>query len=256
LFSLLLNPSLLLDPVVLAGVVLMIVCLVHAVRNGNVFPWIYLIVFLPLIGSLIYFFMEIMPGLTRGRHARAASSGLARAIDPHKDYRVALRDADLVGSVDAKRSLAEQYVQRGQFGEAIAIYKDMLQGQFAGDTALLLGLARAQFRAGQGAEAQATLDALFTADPRFISQEAHMIYARALELQGKDAEAVEEYERLIRYYTGEEARYRCAAALARLGRAEEARAIYAQIVKNITGAPRRYRSSEREWGNLAKAALR
>jgi hypothetical protein len=32
---------------------LMILCVVHAIRNGNVWPWIYVIVLLPGIGSLI-----------------------------------------------------------------------------------------------------------------------------------------------------------------------------------------------------------
>jgi hypothetical protein len=255
-FSLLLNPSLLLDPVVLAGVVLMVVCVVHAVRNGNMFPWIYLIVFLPLIGSLIYFVMEIVPGLMRSRGVRGARAGFAHTIDPNKNYRQALRAADLVGSVDSKRALAEHYAKRGQSGEAVALYKDIIQGQFADDPALLSGLARAQFAGGDGAGAQATLEHLFTANPAFISEAVHLIYARALELQGKDQDAAEEYARLVPYFAGEEARARYAAVLDRLGRKDEARALYEQIVKNLTGAPRRYRVTEREWGDLAKQALR
>ena len=248
--------SMLYSPVGLVLLALLVVCVVHAVRNGKVFPWIYVMVFLPAIGPAIYFFMEIVPDLVRSRGAHRLGAGVARSIDPHKDYRQALRDVEMVGSVDAKRALAEHYVQRGQLGEAIALYKDMLQGQFKDDPALLLGLARAQFQAGDGAGAQASLDALQAADPKFISEEAHLIYARALELQGKDADAAQEYERLIRYFAGEEARARYAAVLDRLGRHDEARAIYAQIVKNLEGAPRRYRSAQKQWGDLAKQALR
>jgi hypothetical protein len=255
-FNLLLNPSLLLDPYVLGGVILMIVCVVHAVRTGNVFPWIYVIVFLPLIGCLVYIGMEIVPGLLRSNSARRAGAGFARAIDPNKDYRSALRSADLVGSVDSKRRLAEHYLQRGQYGEAVALYKDIAQGQFADDPVLLLGLAKAQLGGGDAAAAQATLEHLFAADPKFVSQDAHMIYARALEAQGKLQDAVEEYGRLVTYFAGEEARARYAAALGKLGRNDEARTIYAQIVKNIAGAPGRYRSEQRQWGEAAKAALR
>src|SRR6201999_473674 len=114
---------------------------------------------------LIYFFMVIVPHMMRSRGAAQMRSGVARAMDPNKDYRDAIRAADVVGSIDAKRTLAEQYLQRGQVGEAIALYRDMLQGQFKDDPVLLLGLARAQFRGGDGAGAQATLDALQAADP-------------------------------------------------------------------------------------------
>lgn len=248
--------SMLSSPFGLVMLALLVACVVHAVRTGRVFPWIYVMVFLPGIGPLIYFFMEIVPDLMRSRGAARVGAGVARAIDPNKDYRQALRAADLVGSVDSKRKLAEHYASRGQMGEAIALYKDAAQGQFANDPALLMGLARAQLLGGDGAGAQASLDALQAADPKFVSEEAHMIYARALELQGKDDAAAQEYERLARYAAGEEARARYAAVLDRLGRHDDARAIYAQILKNLDGAPRRYRQAQKEWGDAAKAALK
>ena len=235
---------------------LIAICVVHAVRTDNIFPWIYIIIFLPALGAAIYFFMVILPGMTRSRGARQLRMGAARAIDPNKDYRQAMRDVEMVGSVDAKRAFAEQLMQRGQYADAAEMYRSAAQGQFANDTALLFGLARAQFLNGDGAGAQASLDALQAADPKFVSEEGHLIYARALELQGKDEEAAEEYKRLVPYFAGEEARTRYAQLLERLGRLQEARELYAQVIKNLDGAPGRYRSSQKEWGAIARAALR
>jgi hypothetical protein len=248
--------SYLYSPIGLISLGLLIGCVVHMIRNDNVFPWIYIVVFLPSVGPLIYFFMVIVPGLMRSRGAHRIGTGVAKAIDPNKDYRAAVRAADVVGSVDAKRTLAEHYMQRGQVGEAIALYQSMLQGQFKDDPVLLLGLARAQLANSDGAGAQASLDALQAADPKFVSEEAHMIYARALELQGKNDEAADEYRKLAAYASGEEARARYAMVLDKLGRHDEARTIYAQIVKNLDGATRRYRSDQAQWGNIAKAALK
>jgi hypothetical protein len=162
----------------------------------------------------------------------------------------------MVGSVDAKRAFAEQLMQRGQFADAIEMYQNALQGQFATDTALLFGLARAQFQNGDGAGAQASLDAIQAADPKFSSEEAHLLYARALELQGKNEDAAEEYKRLGPYFAGEEARTRYAQLLDRMGRRDDARALYMQVIKNLDGAPSRYRSTQKEWGAVARAALR
>ena len=244
------------SPLGLGLLALLVICVVHAVRTGNVFPWIYVLVFLPAIGPAIYFFMMILPGLLRGRAARKLASGAARAIDPNKDYRQAMRDVETVGSVDAKRSLAEQFVQRTQYADAIELYRSALQGQFATDPALLMGLARAQFLNGDGVGAQASLDALQAADPKFVSEDAHLIYARALELQGKDDEAAQEYARLVPYYAGEEARTRYAMLLEKTGRGEEARELFTQVLKNLDGAPSRYRSQQKEWSAIAKAALK
>src|SRR5665213_1526643 len=253
LFSIL---GMLSSPVGLVMLGLLVICVVHAVRTGNIFPWIYVMVFLPGIGPLIYFFMMIVPDLVRGRAARRFASGTARAINPHRDYHQAMRDVEMVGSVDAKRALAEQMVQRGEFADATELYRSALQGQFSSDPALLLGLARAQFLNGDGADAQATLDALQAADPKFVSEEAHMIYARALEMQGKDVDAAGEYARLVPYFAGEEARTRYGMLLDRMGRSDEARAMFQQVVKNLDGAPGRYRRAQKEWGDIARAALK
>jgi hypothetical protein len=243
-------------PIGLISLALLVGCVVHMIRTGNVFPWIYVVVFLPSVGPLIYFFMVIVPSLSRSRAARSFRTGAAKAIDPHKGFRAAQRDVEMVGSVDSKRALANQLIQRGQYTQAIETYRDALQGQFKDDPALLMGLARAQFLNGDGAGAQATLDTLQKADPSFVSQDAHLIYARALELQGKDEDAAQEYARLVPYFSGEEARARYGQLLDRLGHPNEARALYEQILKNMDGAPRRYQSAQSEWLAIARGGLR
>ncbi len=244
------------SPLGLLSLGLLVLCVVHAIRTGNIFPWIFVMVFLPGIGPLIYFFMVIVPALVRGRGARRLTRGAARAIDPNKDFRAAMREVEMVGSVDAKRALAEQLMQRGQYTDAVELYRSALTGQFAADPALLIGIARAQFLSGDGAAAQASLDTLQQADPKFISEEAHMIYARALELQGRDADAAEEYKRLVPYFAGEEARTRYAMLLDRIGRRGEAQALYTQVIKNLDGAPSRYRKAQKPWGDIAAKALK
>lgn len=244
------------SPIGLAMLALLVLCVVHAIRTGNIFPWIYVMVFLPGIGPAIYFFMVIMPDLLRSRGAHKIKTGVARTIDPNKDYRQAMREVEMVGSVDAKRALAEQLMQRGQYDEAIELYNSALQGHFRDDPVLWLGLARAQFLKGDGAAAQAALDELQKVDPKFGSADAHLLYARALELQGKDAEALAEYEKLTRYYPGEEARARYAQLLHKTGATEQSRSVFSQILKSLEGAPSHYRRAQKEWGTLAKSELR
>lgn len=244
------------SPIGLLSLGLLVLCVVHSIRTGNVFPWIYVMVFLPGIGPLIYFCFVIVPELLRSRGADRIKRGAARAIDPDKDYRAAMREVEMVGSVDAKRALAEQLLQRGKYADAAEVYQSALQGQFATDPALLMGVARAQLLNGDGAGAQASLDALQKADPSFVSENAHMIYARALELQNRNDEAAEEYRRLIPYFAGEEARARLGLLLERMGRRDEAREVFAQIAKHLDGAPQRYRKAQREWGEVAARALK
>jgi hypothetical protein len=240
----------------LAPTLLTVICVVHAVKTGRIFPWIYVIVFLPMAGPLAYLAVEVVPDMLRSRGAATVKSQVRSLADPHRSLRDAERAAEMVGSVDSKRTLAEEYLARGRYDEAIALYRSLLVGQFRDDPVLLLGLARAQFASGDGVGAQASLDALQAADPNFQSAEAHLLYARALELQGKDQEALEEYRKLTRYYSGEEARCRYAMLLQKTGAVEDARAIFQQILKFLDGAPRHYRQAQKQWSDIARAALK
>ena len=233
-----------------------IACIVHAVRNGRVFPWVYVIVFLPLVGCIAYFAVEIVPEMLRSRTARSLSTNVRQMADPERSLREKRRDAELVGSVDSKRALAEEYVRRGAYADAVALYRSALTGQFRDDPALLLGLARALFLSGDGAGAQASLDALQAADPNYLSSDAHLLYARALEQQGKTGEALSEYQKLVRYFAGEEARCRYAMLLDRVGKRDQSRQLYEEILKSLDGAPRHYRRAQKEWGDIAQAAIK
>jgi hypothetical protein len=240
----------------LAPIVLQIVFVVHAIKTGRSFIWVFAIVFLPLLGSLAYFAVEIVPDLFRSQGAQRFRTQAAAMADPNRSFREAKRAVEMTGSIDAKRALAEEYLRRGRYGDAIVLYREALSGQFHDDPALLMGLARAQFLHGDGAAAQAALDTLQAADPSFISHDAHLIYARALELQGKDEEALGEYARLIPYYPGEEARARYGLLLQKTGHAADAQAQFGEILKSLDGAPSHYRARQREWSEIARRQFR
>jgi hypothetical protein len=252
-----LNPLALLEsPEGIVYLLLIGICIVHAVRTGNAMPWIYIIIFLPAIGSLIYLVAVIIPSLFRTRRAAQMGAGLRQMADPNKSFREAHRAVEVVGSVDAKRALAEQYMARGAYADAVTVYREAAQGQFKDDPALLLGLARAQFLGGDPAAAQQSLDALQAADPAFVSADAHLLYARALESQGKTDDALVEYRRLVKYFPGEEARARFATLLDKTGARDEAREVYREILKLSEGAPARYQKAQKEWIDSARRGAR
>lgn len=57
--------------------VVQIACAVHAGRTGRPFFWIYLIVFLPMVGMLAYVFVELVPEMANSRTGRRAAGGSA-----------------------------------------------------------------------------------------------------------------------------------------------------------------------------------
>ena len=230
-------------------------CVVHVVRRGRPYWWIYLIVFAPLLGTIVYMGVEILPDLHRSRPARQAASRVAKVLDPGRGVRDAWRRLELSPTVQNKTALAKSILTAGQPEDAVALYREALTGIHSTDPSLILGLARAQFSLGDAAETVATLNRLREANPEYNSPEGHLLYARSLEMGGHTAAALTEYAALTSYYPGQEARCRYALLLQMTGRVAEARNLFEEICKAIDYGPRYQYREQREWYSLARRRL-
>lgn len=222
-----------------------IACAVHVVRTGRNYVWIYIVVFVPVVGMAAYLIAEILPDLMRSRPARQAAAGMANAINPGKHLREAMRRVEITPTAENKATLAEEYLIAGRPTESIALYREALTGIHATDPGMMLGLARALFARGDAAETQAVLERLREANPEYNSPEGHLLYARSLEEQGKSGAALKEYAALSVYYPGQEARCRYALLLQLSGRAEEARRVFEEVCQLIEYGPRHQRRAQR-----------
>ena len=227
----------------------------HVIRSGRSYLWILPIMFVPLIGCIAYLLFAIVPDMARSSSARRLADDVVNTVDPGRGYREKKRQVEMVGSAQAKRELADECIKRGYFKDAIDLYQSALGGGFENDPAMLHGLARAKLLAGDGAGAQAAYERLKAADPVAFSAEAELDYARALALQGKNDEAVLQYEKVLPKYPGEEARCRYALLLLKLGQKERAQRVFREIVESVRGAPSYYRSRQREWLKIARQNL-
>ena len=229
--------------------------IVHVIKTGRNSLWIWAIALLPAAGSLAYVVVEILPGLFGGRAARRTRAGVRRMIDPNRDLRQAAAAVEISGNVDARRRLAEELYERAQYAEAVEVYRAGLTGIFEPDPTLLLGMAHAQFAAGDHAAARASLERLIEHNPDFRSSEGHLLYARSLEELGALDAAEQEYAAVAPGYPGAEAKLRYALLLKRLGKADEARLLLKDLVDGAALAPAHYRRAQAEWLDRARREL-
>jgi hypothetical protein len=230
-------------------------CAAHVVRSGRSYLWIVPIVFLPWIGIAAYVIYALASGATQNFAVRRFADDTPNITDPGTSYRQKKRDVEMVGSAQAKRVFAEECIKRGRFQDAVDLYESAAVGTFAQDPALLHGLARAKLLAGDPAGAQAAFEALREADPAAFTADARLDYARSLAAQGKNDEAVREYEALLPVYPGEEARARYGVLLKKIGQNEKARALFERVVADMKSAPGYVRRRQREWVSIAKRNL-
>ncbi len=243
----------------------------HSIRTGQSPIWLMLLGLISLSGFVIggigfygnialwvaYFAFAVIPDFWNGHGMRQFRGGVARAADPGRSYRQKKQQAEQVGSVDAKRALAEECVKRGLFADAIALYETAMQGPLgAHDPVLLKGLGRAKMLSGDGAAAEKLFLTMKEVDPAAFDADAELDYARALEIQDKTDQAIRQYESVAARYPGEEARCRFALLLERLGQEDRAQAVFREIIASVEGAPRHYRARQGEWTKIAKQHLK
>src|SRR3954470_22445332 len=166
------------------GIALSIPLIVHCIRTGRNTIWVWVLLSLPLVGSAVYFFVEIFPELRNSRASRRAMRGLRSTLDPEGGLRRAENEMKVSGNVASRQRYADELVRLGRAAEALPIYQNCLTGVFADDPKLLLGYAHARFAAGDAAGTRETLDELIRKNPDFKSPDGHLLYARALQAEG------------------------------------------------------------------------
>jgi hypothetical protein len=228
---------------------------IHCFKTGRNSMWVWVLVFAPVVGGLAYLVVELLPDLFGSRGARRAARGVRRVMDPGQDLRRFEAEARRTGDVASNQRYADELVRQGRNAEALLVYRQALRGLYAHDPNLLLGLARAQFAAGDAAAARATLDTLRAANPDFKSPDGHLLYARALEGEGDHSRALEEYRELSKYYAGAEAALRYGQLLARTGDKAAARSTFENLLEHARLAPRHYQRAQDEWLSSARRDL-
>lgn len=241
--------------IIIASVLIQGFCIYHAIQTGRAQPWAYIIALVPGVGCLAYFLFEILPELADTRRGRKVMIDVSTVLDPHKEYRERLAQVELSGTPAAKVSLADECARKGMYDDAVHLYRSALSGLYADDPNLLQGYARVLIEKGDFEECQRTLDHLREKNPTLDSADGHLIYARALEGQGKTNEAIKEYEALAGYFPGYEAKARYALFHQKLGNVAKAREIFEGIVKAYKQLPRHAQALNRDWYDVARRNL-
>lgn len=227
----------------------------HAIRRGHDQIWIYLIIFVPMVGCMLYSLMVLVPEARSSRAVKGVSKAVTTTLDPKRDLRKRLENLDMSDTVENRVMLAEELVKHGMVDDAITLYQRSLTGIYATDPHLMLGLGQAFFAAGRFKDARETLERLIQANPEFRSQEGHLLYARSLEELGDADQATEEYRALCQYYNGAEAKCRYGLFLKRHGKSPEAVQIFEELLRAANRASKHSNRLSREWIALARREI-
>ena len=237
-------------------VLIQILLVIHVLKTGRNRYWIWLLLFIPLVGGIAYLVIEIIPEFRSGIQGQRAMRSVQNAVNPGAELQKHAAAWEQSANADNARRYANALMNHGQYSQASEILDQGLSGLFATEPSLLLLKARAKFETNDSEGAASVLEELQKTNPDFRSAEGHLLYARSLEESGRMDEALEEFKEVSTYFPGVEARYRLTLALEAAGKRQGAISELEQLATDAGLAPAHFRKSQKKWLNLAKEQLK
>lgn len=218
------------------GIIIQVYFAVHAGRTGR-YWWIFIILFFPLLGSVIYFFVEYLPELQQeSRIKKSVNRNSTKSIKQLK------RELELTDSIQNRINLAEAFFREEQYQEAIELLEKCRAGIYLQDSHILEGLSLSYYYVGKIDEALVRLSELEDAENGKLPNNLKLLRAKIFETLGEDHRALEEYASIVTSYPGEEARCRYAVLLKKRGDLVQARELFEEILKMRGCIPSNIRS--------------
>jgi hypothetical protein len=236
-------------------VLIALIFAVHAVRTGRPIYWLFILFSFPLLGSLVYFLIEYLPGTRLQRNVGLATRSAVRSLDPGRELRQARRAFDLSATVQNRMRLANALLAAGDAPGAVQHFDACLQGPFASDPEIRLSAARARLQNRQPLPALELLIGLRQGSPEFRPEQVSLQMAQALADAGRHEEARKEFEAALARFDSVEVRANYAIWAARSGDLATARRMREELAKTEQYWDRHTRSFHQDLFRSVDAAL-
>lgn len=138
--------------------ILQLLLIIHIIKNGKPFLWLWLVVFLPYIGGLVYILMEIVPELLASGSVEKVGRAVANAVNPGRSLAELESLVKRQDTIANRTRLADCYVSLERYEEAISLYDSCLTGPYSDDAELLVKKINALFLWGKRDMAKSLMD--------------------------------------------------------------------------------------------------
>ena len=226
-------------------------CLIHVLRTGRPYWWIWILFAIPFVGVVAYLYVEVRPAL--GRHG--LQNLLWRLKSPAQ--RIAILETQLAESATVRNrlTLAEELHHAAQFDRECEVLSEGLRGAFKDDATLLMRLAEAHLEGTRVSQAaQILARAALEESPE--SQLQYALLKARLASREDQPEAERCFQDLITKKRSEGPRYYYAEHLLARGRRDEARTILKDVMYQYRRGTVVWRFQEQKWYHASKRLLR
>jgi hypothetical protein len=238
----------------LAGLVIFaaqIACIIHVIRTGRPYWWIWIILIVPAIGVAAYLYLEVRPSLGK----QWFHTLLWNLKTPRQ--RIGLLEEQLGESTTVRNrlALADELHAAGEYDRECDVLSEGLRGAFKDDATLLMRLSEAHLEANRVDQARDLL-AKATPEKSPDSQLQYALLQARIASRSRQPEADGLFQQLVSRKRSEGPRYYYAEHLLNNGGRDQAVGILKDILHQYRRGTVVWRYQERKWYQAAKRLLR
>jgi len=224
-------------------------CLYHAYKNQKEYHWYLIVLFLPVIGSLIYLFVNF------GSQTNMENVGetIKSAVNSNYEVDKLLKESKYTDTIANRIRLADTYASKQQYQQAIALYESCLEGFNADDLITKEKLMVAKYFMDDHEGVRELGDTL-NENPSFRNSESRIVYAWSLHFLGNSEKAEEVFKAMDVRFSNYVHRSEYAKFLMEVNRSIEAKELLSELEEEImhmdSGEQRQKRAIRKEINNL------
>lgn len=227
-------------------------CIYHAYKHQKEYYWYLIVVFLPILGSLAYLYVNFGSRV----NIDSVTESIKEVVNSDYEVEKLLKEAKYSDTIANRIKLADSYASKGKYLPAISLYESCLVGYNADDlkTSEKLMVAKYFMNDYQGVvEHGDKLNEL----PSFRNSESRIVYAWSLAHIGNSEKAEEVFKAMNANFSNYVHRAEYAKFMIENNRSHEAREMLLQLEDEIvhmeTGEQRQKREIRKEIKNLLRS---
>jgi len=238
----------------LPQIIFQILCVLHINKHRRDRYWIYLVLFIPYVGCVVYFFAEILPSLRTGGVLKNANEQVGNALFPARKIKALEEQIALADTYQNRLLLAEAYAAAERYEDSLTLFEKILTGIYKEDSVALGKRALVYYSIKQNELALKDFERIISKGSK-LEEKEQLIYAIVLEELNQFEKAAAAYHRAVGIATGLEAEYRYALLLQKMNKEEEAILIFQDMIRKTRSSPSYFKRRNSKWVNLAKEEL-
>jgi len=226
-------------------------CIYHAYKNQKGYHWYLIVLFLPIIGSLAYLFVNF--GSTANMDT--VSETIKGVVNSNYEVEKLLQESKYSDTITNRTKLADSYASQQKYLQAIALYESCLVGFNTDDLMTKEKLMVAKYFIEDYEAVQKIGDTL-NEIPAFKNSESRIVYAWSLNFRDNTEKAEKVFKAMVIRFGNYVHRTEYAKFLIEQKRPLEAKKLLTELEDEIshmdTDEQRRKKSIRKEINNILK----